>query len=76
MSSSSNAKATTMAIPMPESSVDVNKWWRFKNLRTLNLLLVFPLLSIFTQGYVKANPEPGTDAKIVMLTTIKVLMAP
>lgn len=35
---------------MPESSVDTNKWWRSRNLRTLNLLLIIPMLSIFTQG--------------------------
>lgn len=35
---------------MPESSVDTNKWWRSRNLRTLNLLLIVPMLSIFTQG--------------------------
>ncbi|KAH6706411.1 lactose permease [Leptodontidium sp. MPI-SDFR-AT-0119] len=45
----STAKAAASA--MPESSVDVVHWWRQKNLRTLNLLLIFPLLSIFTQGY-------------------------
>lgn len=36
---------------MPESSVDVVHWWRHKNLRSLNLLMMFPLLSLFTQGY-------------------------
>ncbi|KAG9252386.1 general substrate transporter [Emericellopsis atlantica] len=36
---------------MPESSVDTAKWWKSRNLRTLNLLLIFPLLSIFTQGF-------------------------
>ena len=35
---------------MPESSVDTHKWWRSRNLRTLNLLLIIPMLSIFTQG--------------------------
>ncbi|KAK1623788.1 hypothetical protein BDP81DRAFT_384039 [Colletotrichum phormii] len=36
---------------MPEGTVDPRKWWRSKNLRTLNLLLAFPMLSIFTQGF-------------------------
>ncbi|KAH8590035.1 general substrate transporter [Bisporella sp. PMI_857] len=36
---------------MPESSLDTVHWWRHKNLRRLNLLLVIPLLSIFTQGF-------------------------
>ncbi|KAI8716243.1 Glycoside hydrolase family 17 [Fusarium sp. LHS14.1] len=35
---------------MPESSVDISKWWKSRNLRTLNLLLIVPMLSIFTQG--------------------------
>jgi len=35
---------------MPESSVDVHKWWKYKNLRNLNLLLVLPLMSMFTIG--------------------------
>jgi hypothetical protein len=38
------------AIPVPQGSVDVDHWWRYKNLLTLNLLMVFPLLSLFTQG--------------------------
>lgn len=37
---------------MPEGSIDHKTWWRHRNLRTMNLLLVFPLLSIFTLGYV------------------------
>ncbi|EXF86008.1 lactose permease [Colletotrichum fioriniae PJ7] len=36
---------------MPDGAVDPKKWWRSKNLRTLNLLLAFPMLSIFTQGF-------------------------
>ncbi|KAL6352089.1 hypothetical protein LRP88_14531 [Fusarium phalaenopsidis] len=36
---------------MPESSVDTTKWWNSRNLRTLNLLLIVPMLSIFTQGF-------------------------
>jgi hypothetical protein len=35
---------------MPQGSVDAVHWWRYKNLRTLNLLMAFPLLSLFTQG--------------------------
>lgn len=35
---------------MPESSVDTNRWWHSPNLRQLNLLLIIPMLSIFTQG--------------------------
>ncbi|KAM0325855.1 hypothetical protein ACHAQA_007158 [Verticillium albo-atrum] len=38
-------------LAMPESSVDTAKWWRVRNLRILNLLLIFPMLSIFTQGF-------------------------
>lgn len=37
---------------MPESSVDTDRWWRSPNLRRLNLLLIIPMLSIFTQGFV------------------------
>lgn len=37
---------------MPEGSIDTTKWWRYKELRKLNLLLLIPLLSIFSQGYV------------------------
>ncbi|KAJ6104336.1 general substrate transporter [Penicillium sp. IBT 18751x] len=36
---------------MPESSVDGTHWWRHKNLRTLNLTLIIPLLCLFTQGF-------------------------
>ncbi|CCF36499.1 lactose permease [Colletotrichum higginsianum] len=36
---------------IPDSTVDTKYWWRSKNLRALNLLLVFPMLSIFTQGF-------------------------
>ncbi|KFZ19742.1 hypothetical protein V501_00512, partial [Pseudogymnoascus sp. VKM F-4519 (FW-2642)] len=44
-------KSSSVALAMPASSLDTEHWWRHKNLRTLNLLLVFPLLSIFTQGF-------------------------
>jgi len=40
------------SMAMPEGTVDHTKWWKYKNLRTLNLLLFFPLLSIFTLGFV------------------------
>lgn len=43
-------KSNSVALAMPTSTVDTEHWWRHKNLRTLNLLLIFPLLSIFTQG--------------------------
>ncbi|KAM5354473.1 hypothetical protein ACJ41O_001120 [Fusarium nematophilum] len=39
------------ALAIPDSSVDTKHWWRHKNLRTLNLLLFFPMLSIFTLGF-------------------------
>lgn len=38
---------------MPDGTIDHKAWWRHRNLRTMNLLLVFPLLSIFTLGYVR-----------------------
>jgi hypothetical protein len=40
------------AAAMPTSSVDTKRWWRAKNLRALNILLVVPLVSIFTLGWV------------------------
>ncbi|RSL86003.1 hypothetical protein CEP52_015956 [Fusarium oligoseptatum] len=33
---------------IPDSSVDVSRWWRHMNLRKLNLLLIIPLMSLFT----------------------------
>ncbi|KAI8649645.1 General substrate transporter [Fusarium keratoplasticum] len=39
------------ASAIPRSSVNTDHWWRYKNLRTLNLLLFFPMLSIFTLGF-------------------------
>ncbi|PVH67971.1 general substrate transporter [Cadophora sp. DSE1049] len=36
---------------MPSGSMDLSRWWRYKDLRTLNLLLLIPLLSIFSQGF-------------------------
>jgi hypothetical protein len=40
---------------LPTGCVDVTRWWTQKNLRTLNLWLLIPLLSIFAQGYVDKN---------------------
>jgi hypothetical protein len=50
-----DAKATAAvreaaAMSIPQGTIDSNKWWKHKNLRTLNFLLFFPLLSIFTLG--------------------------
>jgi len=36
---------------LPEPRIDVTKWWRYKNLRSLNLWMLIPLLSIFAQGF-------------------------
>ena len=41
---------------MPSGSIDISKWWRYKNLRTLNFLLLIPLLSLFATGYVRFLP--------------------
>ncbi|KUL86934.1 hypothetical protein ZTR_05287 [Talaromyces verruculosus] len=38
-------------VAMPESKLDTRHWRRHRNLRTLNLLLLIPLLSIFSQGF-------------------------
>ncbi|TVY62513.1 Lactose permease [Fusarium oxysporum f. sp. cubense] len=38
-------------VAMPESSVNTDRWWKSPNLRQLNLLLIIPMLSIFTQGF-------------------------
>ncbi|KAM0323614.1 hypothetical protein ACHAPQ_008601 [Fusarium lateritium] len=40
-----------LASQSPPSPVDTTRWWRFPNLRALNLLMVIPLLSIFSQGF-------------------------
>ena len=37
-------------VSLPQTRLDTAHWWRHKNLRTLNLLLLVPLLSIFSQG--------------------------
>ncbi|KLU85835.1 hypothetical protein MAPG_04855 [Magnaporthiopsis poae ATCC 64411] len=43
------------AAPEPDafqSTLDLKHWWRHKNLRALNLWLIIPLISIFSQGQV------------------------
>ncbi len=37
---------------IPQGRVDTAHWWRYKNLRALNLWIFVPLLSIFSQGLV------------------------
>ena len=37
---------------MPGTKLDTKHWWRHPNLRRLNLLMIIPLLSIFTLGSV------------------------
>jgi hypothetical protein len=39
-----------VARAMPDSKLDTKHWWKHPNLRKLNLLLIIPLLSIFTLG--------------------------
>jgi hypothetical protein len=48
---------------MPEGTIDPKQWWHHPNLRTMNLLMFFPLLSIFTLGYVLLSlfGKPSTD---------------
>ncbi|KAG5804598.1 hypothetical protein H9Q74_012391 [Fusarium xylarioides] len=41
--------STTMVLP--PSPVDTKRWWKSPNLRTLNFLMMIPLLSIFSQGF-------------------------
>lgn len=56
--------ASPIAPSMPAGSIDITKWWRYKELRTLNLLLLIPLLSIFSQGCVTARlPILGTNGR-------------
>ncbi|KAL4778284.1 sugar transporter [Aspergillus varians] len=38
-------------VGMPEGNVDYKNWWHQPNLRRMNLLMGFPLLSIFTLGF-------------------------
>ncbi|KAH6689034.1 general substrate transporter [Plectosphaerella plurivora] len=35
----------------PQSTINTKRWWKHKNLRALNLWLLIPLLSIFSQGF-------------------------
>ncbi|CAI6342573.1 unnamed protein product [Periconia digitata] len=46
--------SATVVEPLPEapqSLLDTKRWWRHPNLRALNLWLLIPLLSIFSQGF-------------------------
>ncbi|KAL1896561.1 hypothetical protein Sste5346_004595 [Sporothrix stenoceras] len=36
---------------MPKSPINTKKWWKYRNLRALNLWLLIPLLSIYAQGF-------------------------
>ncbi|KAH7161781.1 general substrate transporter [Dactylonectria macrodidyma] len=46
------AKPADGVLPsMPESQLDLRRWWRHPNLRALNLWMLIPLLSIFSQGF-------------------------
>jgi hypothetical protein len=47
---SAAAARQVAAAAMPTSSVDTKYWYRQKNLRKLNLLIIVPLVSIFTLG--------------------------
>ena len=48
----SRPQGTHIGAVMPESPLDTEHWWRHRNLRNLNLLMLIPLLSIFSQGWV------------------------
>ncbi|KAF5560924.1 general substrate transporter [Fusarium phyllophilum] len=41
----------TTTMVLPPSPVDTKRWWKSPNLRTLNFLMMIPLLSIFSQGF-------------------------
>ncbi|KAF5253152.1 hypothetical protein FANTH_1983 [Fusarium anthophilum] len=41
----------TNTMALPPSPVDTKRWWKSPNLRTLNFLMMIPLLSIFSQGF-------------------------
>jgi hypothetical protein len=45
---------------IPQGHIDTTYWWRYKNLRALNLWILVPLLSIFSQGLVSllSLPDP------------------
>ncbi|RSL44735.1 hypothetical protein CEP54_014555 [Fusarium duplospermum] len=34
-----------------QGNVDAKRWWKYRNLRNLNLLLIIPFLSLFTIGF-------------------------
>lgn len=44
------ATAVEVLPEAPKSTLDTKHWWRHSNLRALNLWLLIPLLSIFSQG--------------------------
>ncbi|VUC30246.1 unnamed protein product [Clonostachys rosea] len=44
-------EARELAPTIPKSRLDTKHWWRHKNLRLLNLLLLVPLLSVYSQGF-------------------------
>lgn len=50
------AAAAALAAEIPKSRLDTSRWWRHKNLRALNLLMLIPLLSIYAQGQVLQIP--------------------
>lgn len=50
VASKQNEVRQLVAQAMPESKLDTEHWWKHRNLRNLNLLLIIPLLSIFTLG--------------------------
>jgi len=41
---------TSAASEVPQSTIDTKRWWKHKNLLTLNLLLLLPLMSMYTLG--------------------------
>ncbi|KAI1846234.1 hypothetical protein JX265_010611 [Neoarthrinium moseri] len=45
------SKPLEAAPEVPVSTIDVSRWWRYKNLRSMNLWMIIPLLSIFCQGF-------------------------
>jgi hypothetical protein len=51
---------------IPKGAIDPKQWWHHPNLRTMNLLMFFPLLSIFTLGYVlpSLSGKPSTETML------------
>lgn len=43
----------------PQSLIDTKRWWKHRNLRALNLWLLIPLLSIFSQGVSTHTARPN-----------------